>query len=238
MKEIETVRTHDKLYLFEDRKRTPKEYFKFILKEINLDAAKDGNILDIGCATGDFLWFLGEQLPNAKLVGLDIDNELIDRAKSEVPNADFVNANIIDAKLNQKFDLIFMLGVNSIFDRVEDWLDPMERLLRDHEKAAIYVFGLFNPEDLDVLIRSRPSSSGGPWETGWNLFSKKTVRNYCANKGWQCSFKDFKLDVDIKKNESDPLRSYTMLMNDNNRLVVNGLQLVHRFSLLSILPYL
>jgi SAM-dependent methyltransferase len=238
MKDIETVRTHDKLYLKEDRKHSPKEYFKFILKEINLDVAKDGNILDVGCATGDFLWFLGEKCPNANLVGIDVDNELIQRAKTEVPNAEFIHANIIEGKLNQQFDLIFMLGVHSIFDRVEQWLDPMEKLLLNQKKAAIHVFGCFNPENLDVLIRSRPSSSNGPWETGWNLFSKKTIIDYCANKGWECSFKDFQIAIDIEKNNSDPLRSYTMLMKDNSRLIVNGLQLVHQFSLLTLCPYM
>jgi SAM-dependent methyltransferase len=236
MKEIETVRTHDKLYLSEDRKHNPKEYFKFILKEMDLDFAKSGSILDVGCATGDFLWFLKENLPDSKLVGVDVDEELIQRAKVEVPNAEFICANIAKDKLKQKFDLIFMLGVHSIFDKIEEWLDPMVHLLRAHEKATIYVFGIFNPEDLDVLIRSRSSSSSGPWETGWNLISKKTVLDYCGKKNWKCSFKDFQIGIDIEKNESDPLRSYTLMMENDERMVVNGLQLVHKFSLMVLQP--
>jgi len=144
MKDIETVRTHDKLYLKEDRKHTPKEYFKFILKETNFDQARKGSILDVGCATGDFLWFLRENLPNAKLVGVDVDDDLIQRAQTEVPNAEFIRANIIEDKLDQRFDLIFMLGVHSIFDRIEQWLDPMVKLLLKQKTSEINVFGIFN----------------------------------------------------------------------------------------------
>jgi len=50
---------------------------------------------------------------------------------------------------------------------------------------------MFNSEDLDVLIRSRTSSSNGPWETDWNVLSKKSARDYCESKGWAGSFKDF-----------------------------------------------
>ena len=237
MKDVEKVRTHDKLYLSEDRKHTPKEYFKFILKEIDFEFAKNASVLDVGCATGDFLWFMGENFPDAKLVGVDIDDELIQRARGEVPNADFIRANIIEDKLDQRFDLIFMLGVHMIFDEIEEWLDPMVGLLKRQKNSTVNIFGMFNPEDLDVIIRSRSSSSDGPWETGWNVVSKKSVRDYCENKGWECSFKDFQIEIDIEKNESDPLRGYTLMMKDDRRLVVNGLQLVQQFSLMILRPF-
>ena len=42
--------------------------------------------------------------------------------------------------------------------------------------------------------------------------------------------------IDIMKDETDPLRSYTLMMKDNKRLVVNGLQLVHQLSLMVVQP--
>jgi hypothetical protein len=67
----------------------------------------------------------------------------------------------------------FILNVHPIFDRLEEWLDLLVKLLRKQKNAAIHVFGCFNLEEIDVLIRARPSSSNDSWETGWNLFSKK-----------------------------------------------------------------
>jgi len=237
MKEIETVRTHDKLYLSENRKRTPKEYFKFVLKEVNTDLIKNGSTLDVGCATGDFLWFLGETFPGAQLVGADIDQELIERAKAEVPSARFICRNIAKDNIEERFDIIFMLGVHSIFDDIKDWLDPMVKLLSAKKESTVCVFGMFNPEDIDVLVRSRASSTDGPWETGWNIFSKKSVLDYCTEKKWACTFSDFNISIDIEKNLKDPLRSYTIPMQGDERLIVNGLQIVHRFSLMKLQPF-
>lgn len=237
MKDIESVRTHDKFYLKEDRKHTPKEYFKFIFKELDFDLANNGKILDVGCSTGDFLWFLKENLPNAELVGIDVDEELLERARVEVPGVEFFRLNIIEDKLDKRFDLVFMMGVHSIFDEINQWLDPMVDLLERKKNSVIYVFGFFNPEDLDVLIRSRPSSTKGPWEAGWNLYSRKSVMDYCENKGWNCTFLDFQIGIDIPKNEADPLRSYTIMMKDDKRMVMNGMQLVQPFGFMVIRPY-
>ena len=237
MKDIESVRTHDKFYLKEDRKRTPKEYFKFIFKDLDLNLANNGKILDVGCSTGDFLWFLKENLPNAELIGIDVDEELLERARKEVTGVEFIRANIIEDKLDQRFDLVFMLGVHSIFDKIEQWLDPMVDLLKESKDSVIYVFGFFNPEDLDVLIRSRPSSTEGAWEAGWNLYSRKSVLDYCGQEGWKCSFREFQIGIDIPKNESDPLRSYTVMMENDKRLVMKGMQLVQPFGFFSIQPY-
>jgi trans-aconitate methyltransferase len=237
LKDFETVRTHDKFYLNEDRKRTPKSYFKFVLNEIDSDFAKNASIVDIGCATGDFIWFLQQNFPDAELVGVDVDEQLLQRARAEVPSAEFFRANIVEDKIDKQYDLVFFLSVHAIWDSAETWLNPLVDLVREKKKSAVYVFGLFNPEDVDVMVRSRKSSSDGPWETGWNIISKKTVRDYCENKGWECSFKNFQIDVELEKNESDPLRSYTLMMKDDQPLVVNGLQIVHQTSLLTIRPY-
>ena len=127
MKQIGTAYTHDKYLLGENRKHDPKEYFKFVLNEIDADLAKTGHILDVGCATGGFLWFLGEHFPDAKLTGIDIDAEFLQKAKTEVPHAEFVCGNIVTDKFAKQYDLIFMLSVHSIFDSHEEW-PPLAQL--------------------------------------------------------------------------------------------------------------
>ena len=58
---MKTVRTHDKIYLFQNKHNKPKEYFKFIEKKAfgkkNYFNQKE-IICDFGCATGEFLYFL------------------------------------------------------------------------------------------------------------------------------------------------------------------------------------
>ena len=87
------VRSHDKFYLNEDRKKKPKEYFKFIYDEVG--SIENVDVLDVGCATGDFLYFLGSMSDTVKLYGTDIDAELIERARTEVPRGDFFVSDLV-----------------------------------------------------------------------------------------------------------------------------------------------
>ena len=233
MKNLETTRTHDKLYINEDRKDNPKESFKFIRSNVRSNL-KGLNILDIGCATGDFLFYLNEHNPHANLYGADIDLELINQAKLNVPSVkDFYQIDISQSIINiGKFDIIFMIGVHSIFDDL-NWITSIKKLFKDNYSKA-YIFGIFNSDDLDVIIKSRSSNSNDKWESGWNVFSKTSVKKTLFNEGLEGKFKDWNIDIDIEKNIKDPLRSWTIDKKDKTKMIINGLCLIHNFSLLEI----
>ena len=59
-------RTHDNFYLNEKEK--VKDYYKFILSNVRHNL-NNKDIIDIGCATGDFLSFLNKKFPSSKLHG-------------------------------------------------------------------------------------------------------------------------------------------------------------------------
>ena len=81
-------RDHDELYLQEDRKRTPKEYFKFVVNAVRpqLSGIEQPAVLDVGCATGDFLWYVLDQFPSASCTGVEYMASLAERARDEVPS--------------------------------------------------------------------------------------------------------------------------------------------------------
>jgi ubiquinone/menaquinone biosynthesis C-methylase UbiE len=76
-----TARTNDLLYLHEDRYETPKEYFKFIDTFFACQAHTE-SVLDVGCATGEFLYFLRKKYASLRCHGIDIVPELLAKAKS------------------------------------------------------------------------------------------------------------------------------------------------------------
>lgn len=200
--------------------------------------------MDVGCATGDFLYYLAQNFPKAEFYGLDRLPILIERAKSINPRARFFEGDIFSGEifgekgeniredLRGSFDYIFMLGVHSIFDEMKKVMENLKYLTR--EGGRIYVFGIFNPCEIDVLIKSRSSHSDGEWESGWNLFSLATAVRTTDELGLYCKVEPFRITIDIPENFSDPLRSYTFLRMDGEREVVNGLQLLHKFYLLEI----
>ena len=106
---INESRTHDKLYLNEVRKDTPKEYFKFIVKNLSFNL-NNKNVIDIGCATGEFLHYLNKLFPNAKLYAADIDKELLVKAQENVPSLKKTFHLDISKKLKNigSYDALFM----------------------------------------------------------------------------------------------------------------------------------
>ncbi|MEY8414989.1 class I SAM-dependent methyltransferase [Tissierella praeacuta] len=162
-------------------------------------------------------------------------DELLAKAREEVKEVAFFkgciesNKNVIDIK----FDIVFMNGVHSIFDDIRPVLNNIVNLLKEGGRA--YVFGIFNPDPIDVIIRSRKSNCNGDWEKGWNLFSINTVSSYLTELGLNHNFKEFKIGIDIHKNILDPLRSWTINMGTGEKGIINGLQLLHPFYLLEII---
>ncbi len=137
----------------------------------------------------------------------------------------------------ETFDICTMMGVLSIFDDHECVLDHVLKLF-DEKKVCFYLFGFFNPYDWDVLIKARNAKTheagrDEAWEAGWNYPSKTSIAKYCESKGLQCEFVPFQVDFTIEERKDDPLRSWTIGDGDD-RLVVNGLQLMFHFYLCKI----
>lgn len=234
---IDGVRTHDYIYLHEKMDQ-PKESFKFILQyaENHLKSLEIPAVLDIGCATGSFLDYFNKSYPNAIIDGLDIVPDLLEKAKKTVQGAHFIQGDIagsMDELELKKYDAIFMSGVHSIFDDLDPVFDNILSLLKSQGRA--YIFGIFNPEPLDVIIRSRRSNTTGAWEKGWNLFSIDSVSHLLDEKNLNYHFRKFTISIDIDKHEDDPLRSWTVDLEGGKKIIQNGLQLVHPFYLLEII---
>jgi hypothetical protein len=127
-----------------------------------------------------------------------------------------------------------MNGVHSIFDDYEVWLDNLIYLINPSGKARCYVFGIFNPEEVDVLVKARRSGEDGPWQAGWNCFSQKSIRSCVEAHGLGCIFHPFTIEIDLPRRADDPLRAWTFLLGSGKRAIVNGTQVLHNYSLLEI----
>jgi len=234
-------RTHDRdVYVAESRYETPKEYFKYLATRI--DAAREGredfSILDVGCAAGEFLYYLNTRFPAASLTGLDVVPELLGKAARHVPSARFVEGDVRtpNAADPQAYDYTFLIGVHSIFDDPFPVFDNLISWTRPGGRA--WIFGLFNPNPVDVWISYRrpdvhPESHR---ELGWNMVSEKSVSDYLARHPQVSSFafSSFELPFDLPPNPEDPARTWTFMRQDGRRLFTNGLGLICSLSALEL----
>src|ERR1700730_17479330 len=105
------ISEHIRFYIAEDRRQQPKEYFKFLVQQAAARLVSPSvRVLDVGCAAGDFLYYLRSLYPEASLTGIDVSPEFIAKAKENMPAADFLIADIYSgANLPaNRFDVVFM----------------------------------------------------------------------------------------------------------------------------------
>tara|TARA_Y100000589_G_scaffold295117_1_gene301217 strand:- start:1697 stop:2401 length:705 start_codon:yes stop_codon:yes gene_type:complete len=211
---VKSIRTHDEFYL------NPKEFkvkqcFKDIVKLLDINEKK--NYLDVGCSNGSFLNYLKQKIhPESSLTGFDIDQNLLNKAKSNVPGVKFYKQNIVDTipeKFKKSFDYISLLVVHTIFDDLVPLIKATSLYLKDSVK--IIVFGSFNKSDYDLIARVRRPGVRD-FEIGFNRHSLKSLEKASNSCGFKDFFvKQFFMREKIEKS-TDPLRSYHSYFDEDN----------------------
>ncbi len=239
----ELVRKHDQqVYLAEARHEKPKEIFVRVADRIEATRAgrSDFRLLDVGCATGEFLYYAlkrGIARP-ADCAGLEVVPELAARAREMLPGVQVNTGSVLDphASLAKGFDLVSMIGVHPIFDEMKTCLENVVSWVRPGGTAI--VVGLYNNDPYDVWISYRRAGEApdAPREVGWNNFSKVTVDAILkANprvSDW--SYRPFELPFDLPRNATDPVRTWTMADAGGRRHFTNGLGLLINLEILEI----
>lgn len=223
------------IYLSEDYYNNPKESSKFFGNIIlsNIQEGKDYSVLDIGSAKGEFLYYLKSISHFKKMVGIDISESLINEAKHFQGLSDVV-FHCDDAEnfhLGEKFDFIIMIGVLSFFDNTEKALANIARHL--NKEGVAFIAGLFNPCDVDVLMKYRNNKYSDDFEPGWNNHSIETVKKTLNKLDMEVTrIREFELPIELQKRD-DPSRSWTLQTEEGQKLV-NGLGLIYNIMMLEI----
>lgn len=233
------IRTHDHIYLSENRYKKPKEMFKFIEKKAfkKKEDHKKKLICDFGCAAGEFLYYLKKKRPGNEYVGTDIRLDLLKKAKKFLPTIKFLKKSVLKKKSfpAKIFHKSFLCGVHPIFDEFEKCFSNL--IYWTKNAGEIFIFDMFNPYPVDVLIKYRNSTDYNKrknYESGWNNFSRKSVSIFLKkqHRVKNFSFHEFEMPFDLKR-QKDPVRSWT-IKSKNKRLMINGLNIIQPQTLLII----
>jgi SAM-dependent methyltransferase len=117
------------------------------------------NVLDAGCGTGEITMRLGEMLPEARLLGVDVIEDHLERARARCaaigPRARFENRSVFDLNLpGASFDLVVCRHVLQAIPHAERAVAELVRVLRRggwiHLIAEDYLMINFEPRRLDA----------------------------------------------------------------------------------------
>jgi SAM-dependent methyltransferase len=123
------------------------------------------NVLDFGCGTGDMLYLLQKEKPDWNVLGIDVSNGMLEKAKKNYPEmaAKFLkvdNGRESEIVGESKFDLVVSTCVFHHISPIE-WRDTMRRIR-----------SLLRPGSHFLLIEHNP----------WNPVTRWIVANAAIDK--------------------------------------------------------
>jgi ubiquinone/menaquinone biosynthesis C-methylase UbiE len=214
-----------------------KHYFSFVIEEglkKKFSPASGGSLLEIGCARGDFLRICRQHFSHLQLTGLDIRDDLLTLAAAESPGITFRQGDILSLPEDiVNFDCCCVLTVHSLFDDIEKFLLPVIRTVK--KGGTVLIFGLFNPADLDVLVRIRSAREPETgYQSGWNIHSELTVGSILKKHNHSFSFIRYAPPEPKTSDDGGNFSSWTEELANGTLHLVNGAQIIHKFALLEI----
>ena len=214
------------IYLNENRYETVKESFKFMGNLMETDLTPNHHsLLDVGCATGEFIYYLHSRFPRLSYVGTDVSEKMVKQAAERIPFATFSVASVLDKEFFKKFkfDLVQCSGVIQMFD---DLKTPLYNLIDAlNPGGALYILSPVNNDPIDLYTRYFDHND--PLERmqlGWNIHSKKLYSKLIDAHPYKAShsYHEFRLPFHLPK-KSDPMRTWTILAPDGRGFqLVNG----------------
>lgn len=223
------------IYFEEDYYNNPKEIFKFVAKSIleHTSSNKPQSLLDVGCARGEFIYYLLKQYPEqfTSIMGVDLLEELISSAKAfdGLKDIDFQCVSCDSYTIGKHFDVITMLGLISALANIKQTF--ANAALHQKTGGKLFVFSRFNHTDADVKVYYENRSKKKDWQVT-ATHSIHTIKDISE----QCGYKivdllKFELPFELEEREDDPLRSWT-IRTENGTKFINGLGLIFDLELM------
>ncbi len=221
------------------RYEEPKEIFKEIVKKLHnsIDDKKTYSVLDVGCANGEFLYFLKQNFPNWKLNGYDMTESFVKSGKSfaGLNGVNLQTKDLFDIK-DEKYDLTFCIGTFQIFHDIQK---PLSKLLEiTNDKGFIMIESLFNKHDIDVRLEFSDNTKEemkGIWRSDFNQHSYYAIKKFLNNRVRSFEFDELPMVVELPFNSQTPSTfAFTFKDQKGNNIITNGLNLILNSTLLTI----
>lgn len=218
-----------------DRLTQPKETFKRALALMApLMQGRRGALLDLGCANGEFIHYLDNNLPGWTFTGIDITPAFIEVARGiKLPNATFAVGNLMTA--SGQFDVVTCIGTLPMFEDIESALARMLDLCVPG--GLVLADGFFNAANMDVRIeyRENQGDESDPWHIGFNHFSQARIAKYLKARNLDFQFHDVPFNADLPRDPNkSPVSAWSFRDEAGKRLLTNGLGILVNTTMLLI----
>ena len=211
------------IYSKKSRYLKPKENFLMLTELIKKDKPKYYfSLLDVGCANGELLFNLNKKFKSANLTGIDVDEKLLNKAKTNCPKEiSFKKKSAMSQKFdNKKFDYLICCGVLSIFKDGEKILLNLKNNLKQGGK--IFIFDSFNKYffNLKIFVEDHRNEKFKSFKK--NVYSIQFIERYFRKKKMRIKYHPFHLKTNLKRNKKNFIYNWTEKVA-GKKIVTSGL---------------
>jgi SAM-dependent methyltransferase len=133
-----------------DRRAAAEQVIELI-RAVKPDAK---NVLELGCGTGSILKCLQDAY---EVSGLDISGKMLSVARKKVPRAKLFRQDMVDFRINARFDVIFCVfdSINHV-RRFSDWKKVFAAVRRHLLPGGCFIFDINTQRKLERHIAEPP----------------------------------------------------------------------------------
>ena len=107
-----------------------------LVNRISIDFIPE-KIIDIGCGPGNSSEILRRRWQSARIVGLDSSASMIEKAKSDYPDSEWIIANALTYETKEKFDVVFSNATIQWIPNHKELLKKFYGMLSDRGIIAV-----------------------------------------------------------------------------------------------------
>lgn len=134
----------------------PDQYLKFARErtQASIDLASrvmveiPASVIDIGCGPGNSTRVLRERWPNARITGLDSSPEMIDKAKADLPDIEWITGDASTFTFQKEYEVVFSNAAIQWMQDHEVLVPRLYEIVKHGGALAVQI-----PADQDSPIR-------------------------------------------------------------------------------------
>jgi trans-aconitate 2-methyltransferase len=167
-------------------------------------------ILDVGCGSGMSTYCIKERFPNAEITGVDLSENMLNKASELVPDATWVQRDCRKSLEDLgKFDVVFSNAFLQWIDKQEEFIKNTRNLLNENGVFAIQIPSFENMEIAKIIKKT-----AAEFDSDNLIFSniEITCFNY-TNEEYYNMFSAYYTDVEMWQTD------YYHQMSDSDSIV-------------------
>jgi ubiquinone/menaquinone biosynthesis C-methylase UbiE len=198
-----------------------KDYYSYFYALLANNGVK--RLLDVGTASGDFLYFLPEDI---SAVGIDSSSDLIKEANQtrKKSNLEYRVSDIENFSSSEYFDAVTILCT---LCTIEEWESVLKKCIQLRPRLLL-IHDAFNPEPIDIKLGYKDSGSvSASYNFGYNVVSLDSLNRFFSENSASYEISEFQLTTKLSKDLTNPMYNYHANL-DGETILTNGSGLVLR----------